>query len=1044
MLNTYSHGGPKNWSVELRFENGRITSAGGSDFGGGDDVGAVVFDEWVELRIEIDLDANTQSIFYGGALIDTTPWHASGQLAIEAVDLFSNNGSPVYFDDLSLEEVVPTTNVGPRGIAQHTSQLGGFGANLAINGNLGDFTHTAAGNGGLGAAVWELDLGESLPLRELVVHNRSSCCGSRLRDIVVSIHDAPYLENGAIVGDPIGGDGVWDGALFQSGLLNPENELGAMTINEGPANLPVDLIALTGAPVSGRYIRVARLADDDLSGSGGEGNADEGTVLSLGEVQAFVETALLPVSILTQPQGATVAQGSCHRFTVSLFNADNADSISYQWRKDGVDLAGETGDNLFITDLTADDAGLYSVVVDADGELVTSDDAELVVTAPNLALGGTASQIDTGFGGTADRAIDGNTSGAFGSGSITHTNSTEGAWWEVELAAVSTIDEIVVWNRTECCSNRLMNIRVSVLDEAREETYGEDFFTDVAGDPPVPNFAADAGGVEGLYVRIERLGPDSEGNNFVSLSEVQVFGSGPPVPPDPNLARTCGAVATQSSQLGGFAPGLAIDGNLGNFTHTQGGDDMASWELVLPEEVEMGTIVVHNRSSCCGSRLRDITVEVLDAAGDVLYTSPLLNPENELGAFPNGPASLRVDLQFGDAGVLVGNTVRITRTADPDLSGTGGEGNADESNVLSLGEVEIFGPIDCGGTGNTVCDGVTVEGPKGDKPGVYAVTVNAMDPDGDDLVYSLSANDGNGGVVNLGPQAENVFNVRLGLGSWEIAVSADDSDICPTETKDATCVTMVDVVCDAGNLAPFGVASQSTEGFGGAASRAIDCNTDGVYPNGSVTHTATDDPAPSWEVDLLDAFPIERVVIWGRSDCCSDRLTNFRVSILDAKGAEVFGEDFFTDGSFPDPAMGFEVATDDVVGNVVRISRLGAPEDFPGQFFLSLAEVEVYEGTAIPTAGPFLRGDSNLDGQVDISDPTFTLNWLFLGGPMPGCMANADTSQDGAIDISDPTFVLNHLFLGGPAIPAPYPECGLSEDPRDVELGCESADDSCI
>ena len=34
--------------------------------------------------------------------------------------------------------------------------------------------------------------------------------------------------------------------------------------------------------------------------------------------------------------------------------------------------------------------------------------------------------------------------------------------------------------------------------------------------------------------------------------------------------------------------------------------------------------------------------------------------------------------------------VRVTRTPDPHLSGTGGQGNQDEANVLSLGDVETF------------------------------------------------------------------------------------------------------------------------------------------------------------------------------------------------------------------------------------------------------------------------------------------------------------------------------------------------------------------
>ena len=64
-----------------------------------------------------------------------------------------------------------------------------------------------------------------------------------------------------------------------------------------------------------------------------------------------------------------------------------------------------------------------------------------------------------------------------------------------------------------------------------------------------------------------------------------------------------------------------------------------------------------------------------------------------------------------------------------------------------------------------------------------------------------------------------------------------------------------------------------------------------------------------------------------------------------------------------------------------------------------------------------VRGDSNGDLDVNISDPTFTLLWLFLGGADPACMATADANGDGGVDISDPTYTLRFLFLGGPDHP---------------------------
>ena len=89
------------------------------------------------------------------------------------------------------------------------------------------------------------------------------------------------------------------------------------------------------------------------------------------------------------------------------------------------------------------------------------------------------------------------------------------------------------------------------------------------------------------------------------------------------------------------------------------------------------------------------------------------------------------------------------------------------------------------------------------------------------------------------------------------------------------------------------------------------------------------------------------------------------------------------------------------------------------------------------TRVPFLRGDSNGNGRVTISDAIHTLGHLFLGShPSPECSKALDSNDDGAVNISDPLYTLRFLFLGGPPIAAPYPSCG--NDPTVDGLGCES------
>mgnify|MGYP001494219309 FL=1 len=63
------------------------------------------------------------------------------------------------------------------------------------------------------------------------------------------------------------------------------------------------------------------------------------------------------------------------------------------------------------------------------------------------------------------------------------------------------------------------------------------------------------------------------------------------------------------------------------------------------------------------------------------------------------------------------------------------------------------------------------------------------------------------------------------------------------------------------------------------------------------------------------------------------------------------------------------------------------------------------------SARDFIRGDSNGDGEVNISDAQHCLQWLFLAGSEPECLAAADTNDDEGIDITDPIRTLEFLFL---------------------------------
>jgi hypothetical protein len=86
------------------------------------------------------------------------------------------------------------------------------------------------------------------------------------------------------------------------------------------------------------------------------------------------------------------------------------------------------------------------------------------------------------------------------------------------------------------------------------------------------------------------------------------------------------------------------------------------------------------------------------------------------------------------------------------------------------------------------------------------------------------------------------------------------------------------------NIAPRGVARQSSTAFDGPAKLAIDGVTDGHYFNArSTTHTQIESD-PWWELDLQSEQAVARVVIWNRTDGnLQQRLSAARLLLLDGQ-----------------------------------------------------------------------------------------------------------------------------------------------------------------
>jgi uncharacterized repeat protein (TIGR01451 family) len=142
MMNQYDDSGaPSNWSVEVQFDS---VSGLMIDDGASGATQPYIPDQWVEIRVEIDLDADTQSFYYNGAPFYTNQvWNGyisgagTGSNAIANVDLYANSATSVYYDDMSL---LPP---GEPGLAVSKSP---DSQNVTTNGNA-DFTITITNTG---------------------------------------------------------------------------------------------------------------------------------------------------------------------------------------------------------------------------------------------------------------------------------------------------------------------------------------------------------------------------------------------------------------------------------------------------------------------------------------------------------------------------------------------------------------------------------------------------------------------------------------------------------------------------------------------------------------------------------------------------------------------------------------------------------------------------------------------------------------------------------------------------------------------------------
>ncbi|UXX79802.1 discoidin domain-containing protein [Reichenbachiella carrageenanivorans] len=402
------------------------------------------------------LTGNAVSLVQTSSQVSLTLSSGDSWDLINTVIKLTVGGTPPPNDDnIALGKIATQSSTGWGGLASRAIDGSTDG-----NYNNGSVTHTT---GNEVNPWWEVDLGSEYSIGDINIYGRTdACCAARLSDYTVSVINAA------------------DATVFSQDLT----EYPTSIINAGN--------------VMGQVIRI-QLNTSDLA-------------LSLAEVQVFEgdDSSVSVTGVSVSPSSASITVGGTQQLSATVIPS-NATNQNVTWSTSNGSVATVNSNGL----VSAQGVGSATITATTqDGG--HTDATAITVTSggsSNLALNGTATQSSTDYNGVASRAIDDNTNGAWGGGSVTHTANSSNPWWEVDLGAEYSIGDINIFGRTGNTASRLSDYTVSVINSSGVTTFSQDF-------TEYPTASTNAGNVQGQIIRVQLNYTEA-----LSLAEVQVFGT---------------------------------------------------------------------------------------------------------------------------------------------------------------------------------------------------------------------------------------------------------------------------------------------------------------------------------------------------------------------------------------------------------------------------------------------------------------------------------------------------------------------------------------
>ena len=67
----------------------------------------------------------------------------------------------------------------------------------------------------------------------------------------------------------------------------------------------------------------------------------------------------------------------------------------------------------------------------------------------------------------------------------------------------------------------------------------------------------------------------------------------------------------------------------------------------------------------------------------------------------------------------------------------------------------------------------------------------------------------------------------------------------------------------------------------------------------------------------------------------------------------------------------------------------------------------------ITVGNPYICGDADASGTVDVDDVVYLISYVFSGGPAPDPIESGDVDCSGAVDVDDVVYLISYIFSGG-------------------------------